>query len=801
MSVLNRKLVRDLWRLKWQYVAVAFMIALGVAFYGAATTSYRNLSNSYEFSYRMLDFEDIGIAFEHAPARVVERIASIPGVAAAEGRLVEDVGIELRGRSNKKLVGRLVSIPSRGEPQVNNLRLIEGANPTGAGAREVLIESSFAKEHNLHRGDAVEVVSGTARVTLSVAGIVRSAEYIYVVRSKQDLFPMPGTFGVMFVHDDVLGPLVGLTGQVNEVKVRLAPGADVGAVAREMKSRLSTYRPDDGVLREDQPSHELLQQDVEGFRLYAVMFPFFFLGVSALTVYTLMTRTVHLQRPIIGLLRALGFERLRVVVHYLFAATLVGLLGSIAGIALGVWLGVLLTKYYLSQIAVPFERIEAGMDVYTIGVLMGCAVCLIAAAWPAHAAARVKPVETMRGAEPPVGRVLRLDRLMPNMGLLWRIPLRNLFRQWRRTLSTLFGIVAGIALIMTGRGLLDTMTVLMETLTATMFGDDLRVELIQYEDPRIVDTLRRWEGVVSVEGTLDVPAEFSRNGLAYSAAISGIEPAGSQRVIVDRSGAPIDLTRNGVVLGTTVQKRLQARVGDKVRVALPAFMRTEKATRTLEVEVIAICDEPIGTVAYMNRDYLWSVFKEEIDMPTGAVSSVRLLVNDEHSEVVRRRLEQLPEVAAVSSIADVRKMVNEIMARFRQYVNYMSVFGAALAFSIVFSTVTINVLERTNEVATMRTLGVSRREVGTMVTTENLLLALFGTAIGLPVGGWFVKQFILAAQTEEQMDLFSMKPALTGETYALAAALIFVVVLVSQWPALRMLNRLDLAKSTKERAT
>ena len=526
-----------------------------------------------------------------------------------------------------------------------------------------------------------------------------------------------------------------------------------------------------------------------------------FLGVSALTVYTLMTRTVHLQRPIIGLLRALGFDRGRVVLHYLASATLIGLAGSVLGIVLGVWLGNVLTRFYLSQIAVPFERVEAYADVYAVGLLLGSAVCLVAGAWPAYATAQVRPVETMRGAEAAVGRVVRLDRMFPRMALLWRIPFRNLFRQWRRTFSTLFGITAGIALIMTAQGLLDSMVVLMDELTATMFGDDLRLEFVQYQDPAVVDAIGRWPGVVWAEGSLGVPAEFRLAGASYSAAIMGLDPGSEQRTIRDSEGRPIDLNQDGVVIGRTIQKKLGAMVGDTVEVTLPAAMRRESVSRTEFVRVIAVSDEPIGTVAYMDRSLVWLMFKEQLDMPPGAVSSVHVMAQPDRLEEVRRRLLDLPDAGAVSSIADVRKMVSDMLGTFRQFVNYMLLFGAGLAFSIVFSTVTINVLERTNEVATMRTLGVSRREIAMMVTLENLMLAVVGTAAGLPIGRVFFERFWLAAQTEEQMELFSMKASVLPMTYVLAGGLIFAVVLVSQLPALRMLERLDLAKSTKERAT
>lgn len=88
-----------------------------------------------------------------------------------------------------------------------------------------------------------------------------------------------------------------------------------------------------------------------------------------------------------------------------------------------------------------------------------------------------------------------------------------------------------------------------------------------------------------------------------------------------------------------------------------------------------------------------------------------------------------------------------------------------------------------------------------LLTVENLLLSLFGILIGLPVGRYLVESFINIAQTEEQMELFSLKVVVQPFTYLLAAVLILVVVLISQIPAIMGLNKMNLAKSTKERAT
>jgi putative ABC transport system permease protein len=801
--VLGLKLLRDLWRSRWQYLAVSSMVLMGVAFFGASSMTYRNLEASYQHSYERLRFEDFGITFHAAPEQAVDRIRRIPGVVAAEGRLVEDVRIELPGRTTRKLVGRLISVPVEQRPSVNDVRVTEGRYLYSRTAREILLEASFAKHHRLRPGDAVEAVRGEGRVRFRVAGIVNSPEYVYVVRSKQDLMPSPETFGVMFVSCDVLRPLVGKVGLITEVRARVADPARLPAIMAEAKRTLAAYRPDDPVPRTDQPSYQLLYQDLQGFQAYAVLFPALFLSVAGLTVYMLLLRMVSLQRPIIGLLRALGFSRRRVVAHYLVAAILVGTLGSVAGSALGLALAGVTTRWYATFLAAPYVLIVPRWDMLVVGVLIGTGTCLLAGILPARAAARVGPAEALRAAAPATGRVVPLDRLLPGLArlrLIWRLPLRNLLRHPRRTASTLFGVAAAIALIMTAQGLLDSMEAALNMLLRDAFRDDIRVEFVGFQDRSVVNRVRSWPGVVWAEGAFQVPVEFRKGTRTYDALLVGLEPGTRLQRLQDEAGRPVSLSGQGILLGQTIRARLGVETGDAVTISLPRGW-TEREPQQQVVRVAGFVWEPIGTVAYLPADRARWLFRADLGLPAGAVTGVRVAADPQMLGEVRARLLDLPGAAAVQVLSDIRQMLDNLMALMRRYITIMLLFGMALAFSITFNTVTINVLERSNEVATMRTVGVGRWTIVGMITAENMLLALVGVILGLPLGRALVEGFFRAAQTEEQMELFSMRVVVSPQTYILAAALIVVVVLLSQIPAIAQVNRLNLARATKERVT
>lgn len=801
MPVLALKVVRDLWRAKWQYLAVGSMVLLGIAFFNASYAAYENLRDSYDTSYRRLSFEDFGISFNTAPSRTIERIRAIPGVKAAEGRLVEDLSIELPGRQTKKLVGRLISIQTTRPLRVDKLKVTQGSDLRSATAREVLLEASFAKHQGLKPGDSIDAIRGTGRARFKIVGIVQSDEYLYVVRSKQELIPLPDTFGVMFVSEDALGPLVSKPGQINEIKVTIAQPDRLETIMRQAEAALADYRPNDPVPRKDQPSSQMLEQDVEGFRMYAILFPAFFLSVAALTVYTLLMRMVHQQRPMIGLMRSLGYSNGSVIRHYMIAALLVGVLfsalGSAAGIAMAVWT----SRSYMSQLQVPFEVVQPRWGLVAIGIVIGSLACLLAGYFPARVASAIRPAEAMRPVAPSSGaRWSQIDRLFPSLPLLARIPLRNVFRQPRRTFSTLFGIVAGLALMITARGLLDSTEAAIGGILTGSYQYDLRVDFIKERPHTDLSTVRSWPGVVWAEGVLSVPVDMSHGNRTYSGLISGLEEGTKLTNLRDASGKPVKLSGQGAVFGQTLRKRLDLHVGDLVQLKLPEEIAKETPSPRF-IRVAGFNEEAMGTQCYATLAVIGQMFRRDLELPPNAINSIAVQCDPRYLRQTRERLLDLPNAASVSSIPEMRTMIEGMLETVRGFIWIMELFGAALAFAMVFNMVTINVLERESEVATLRTIGVSRWQIARAIILENTLVSVVGIVIGLPLARLFVQAFWQAAQTEQQQELFTFKIVISSTTYLYGVIGIIVVALLSQVPSLVRISRMDLARATKERAT
>ncbi|MEJ5383346.1 MAG: FtsX-like permease family protein [Fimbriimonadales bacterium] len=798
---LGRKLWRELWRARWQYGSVALMIMLGVAFFAGISGLYLSLKRSLHASYERYRLEHFRITMRSAPASVVEQLRRLEGVAAVEGRLVEPVILELGNVRTRRLTGRLIGIETRRPLQVNRLHLLQGRLLHGAMSREALLESRFAAYHGLQPRDTLTIRWRNERARLTIAGVIRSPEYIYVIQSKQQVLPSEDVFGVLFAARETVGALTGQPGRINEVCVSVREGYDATRVARSARQLLAAYDPEPPVLRKDQPSYYVLESSLDELRTFAVFFPVLFLSVSILTLYTLLMRLITQQRHVIGLLRALGYTRAQVSLHYLSAALLVGLVGGVCGAPLALALSDGLSRLYLAFLALPV--IELGMPWTQIGIggVMALGATLISGVQPALQASRIPPAQALRAAAPTVGRVWSMDRYIPFLNrarLRYRLPLRNLSRSWRRTLVGVLGIALGVMMAMLARGIMDSRDAVLADYFAQVLSEDVRVGFAQPQDASIVHRVRGWRGVAHAEGVLELPVRLRRGARAYDALLRAVEPDSPRLRLLTEAGAPVALT--GLVCGQVVQERLGLERGDVVALSLPAELLDESPVET-PMRVHGLVWETIGTVVYMPRDQALAWLRRQMQTPPNAINSLRLWVRPEYRREIIHALNQLPDIGAIVVSDEIIQRFRQLDALARQFFYFMMAFGMVLAVGVIFSVVTISVLERRSEIATLLTIGFRRREVYGLILGENMLLVTLGVLLGLVFGRVMVFVAIQALVPSEQAELIAFRPHITWQTYAFTALLSWGVGLLAQFPALHTMTRIDLVAALKERVS
>jgi putative ABC transport system permease protein len=216
MRTLNRKLLRDLRRIRSQAVAIAAVVAAGVSVSVLGVCNETTLMASQEYVYERHRFADVFASLKRAPRSVVSELATIDGVDAVEARVVAPAILDMPDVAEPVLL-RLVSLPA-GQSRLNAITIVDGRATDGAA--EILVSQPFAEAHRLRPGDTVIAVLNDRRRTLTIAGIAFSPEFIYAV-PPGTLFPNNLTFGIGWMNERAVAAAFGLDGAFNDAVFRI----------------------------------------------------------------------------------------------------------------------------------------------------------------------------------------------------------------------------------------------------------------------------------------------------------------------------------------------------------------------------------------------------------------------------------------------------------------------------------------------------------------------------------------------------------------------------------------------------
>ena len=774
--LLARKTVRELLASRAQSLALTAVVALGVTVFIAAIGAYQDLATSEATTYNRLRLADAWFRLDTTDEALADRIAELPGIAGVEGRLVVDTGLVVGDdRVRARLIGTRVTEPAA----VNDVAVIDGRRPDQPG--EVLVERTFAERRQIGPGDTITALIDRNPTPLRVAGTVATPEYIQVTPDRYELLPAPSSFAVIFLDRDQLQGLTANAAQINDLTVRLEPAAPAEALERleaDLRARGGVIEV---TLRADQASYAALEQDLASFRAVAVAIPTIILlaGMAAMTV--MLGRVVRAQRPIIGVMKALGYRDRAVLGHYLGHALLIGVTAVAVGVAAGTLLGRAVTGAYTDEIGVPFTTSSFHPALASLAAGLSL-VAVTGAAWrPARQSARIPPAIATRidlaGTDRP-GRHSRLERLL-RLSLAARLPLRTATRARGRATATASGIAAAIVLLLMVLGLRDAVDLFLTRTFDDLERWDIAVTLDQPADPTTLGPITDAPGVTEASPFLETPARVEAADRREDVLLTALAPDQDlRRLLLGATDPGTALAAGQIVLTGGLADDLAVDIGDTITVTTPAGPAT--------LTVSATSDELIPARAYIGLDAAAQL--------TGAplANGVHLRV-DGDTAAIRSQLYDLPRVTAVAVRDEQRDDLRSFLAVFDTLIAIMLVFAAAMAFAVLFNAMTINVLEREREYATMRAVGARPRLIGRLLATEATLLWIVALVPGLLVGSW------LAARLGDAIaaDLFILDVRPSIGSYLTAAIAVLAIAIASLALPITRIRRLDLAAATK----
>jgi putative ABC transport system permease protein len=784
LRALDRKLIRDLWAMKGQSLAIASVIGAGVAMFVMYLSNFDSLQRTRAAYYETARFADVFASLKRAPSSLEPRIAALPGVETVATRVVADVTLDVPGMA-EPATGRLISVPDRGRPPLNDVYLRRGRWVDSTRPDEVLASEIFCEAHGFNPGDRVAAIINGRRRWLTIVGIALSPEYVYAIRPGA-IFPDKRQFGIFWMNRRALASAFNLEGGFNDVSLTTARGASVTDVIAGLDGLLETYGGFGSIPRSVQLSAWTLDNELRQLQTFGFITPAIFLGVAAFILNIALTRALSLQRSQIAALKALGYSNRELAWHYIKWALVIAGSGALAGVAAGAWLGSGMIGLYNQFFRFPTLDFHLSMGVAVLSVIISLAVAAAGAQSAVRRAVRIPPAEAMRPEMPTRYRRSVVEGVWQHVTPATRMILRNLERQPLRSAASVIGIAFAVAVLFVGLAFVDVMNVLINEQFVMGMRQDATVTFVEPRSPRAMSSVERLPGVMDVEPIRSVPVRLRAGPRSRTLALTGLPETPRLNRIVNRNGAVVSLPADGLVLSTMLGRILDVSPGDVIQVEVLEGMRFVR-----QIPVVSLVDDSVGLQAYMRIEALRRMLHEG-EVITGAAVTLDPAAIGRFYAAVKA----LPAIAGVALTAVTLQNFRDTMAENMYLQIFLNVmFAGIIAFGVVYNSARVSLSERERELASLRVLGFTRPEISLILLGELAVL----TVLALPVGaaiGYVLGQVIMTAFNNEVYRLsFVTSPA----TVAWSFLIVIAAAAASGLLVRRRLDRLDLVAVLKTR--
>lgn len=786
VSVLDIKALRDLWSMRLQVLSISMLIAAGVAVFVMSVSNYLALVGAMEAHYRNERFADLFASVTRAPLAVVDKLRETDGVGTVEPRIAKAVRV-IREDTKLPISGRVISLPAAGQPLLNRLYLVQGRWPDPFHPEEVIINAAYAEARAVRMGDTIDVVLNGRLQGFRVIGSALSPEFVFATRAAVPL-PDDRNFVVLWANEDAVASAFDMKGAFNDVLMTLSPNARMRQVLEKVDRLLAPYGGTGAYDRTDQPSHRFLEDELAEQETMSIVMPSVFFGIAAFLLNIVIGRIVEAQRGQIASLKALGFANSTIAIHYFKFVTAIALLGSMMGLALGRWFSTGVIGSYRAFFRFPLlePRLEPWLLAFV--TLISVIAANLAAATAVHRLAVLTPAEGMRPQTPPALNAFSWVRTIGNQ----RIPLqyvmvvRAILGRPVRTLLTTFGIALAIPLVLFGFFWFDAI----DYMTDVSFG---RVErgdaFLTFTEPVSSDALyelRAVPGAIKVEVQRIVPVRLLAGQRTYRTSAIGVDRPSELKVPRDNRLLPIAIPADGIMLSRQIARQLDLKVGDNVSMEVLEGIRAIK-----EVTVRTISDDILGTSVTLDRTALNRLMQEG-----PIVNAASLKIDPDQSALLWTRITMMPKIEGSSVKALWFALFNDTIGGLvLTGALILFGFGTLIAIGVVYNSARVSLQERAWELAGLRIIGLTRREVSAVIISELVVELIVAVPIGLLIGRYLIELIISARASKS----FQIPLVIDPSSYATASLLVIGAAFISFIAIRRRIDALDLVSVLKTR--
>lgn len=789
--MLNKKMFRDILQNKSQFITIFLMILIGVMVYVGIEAYMQGMINAADNFYTKNNLQDLNVIGTNLTKEDLNNIKSINHVQDAERKLVV-TGVDALDKDKTYLMSFIES------NNISKFYIIDGEK-FDVNKHGVWLDNFYAEKNKLKVGDTIKIKYDSFILEEKILGLINVPDHIYDVKDESELIPDRTVFGFVYLsykeipQDYIENNLVTKLGLESSDDLSLViPNYNyedyipfnyimVDLDSKDYKDEVKASIEDniDNALAiiniEDTASYLMYQGEIDEGKSYVGIFSGLFLFIALLSVVTTMTRVVKKQRLQIGTLKALGFSKHKITLHYISYGFYLALLASIAGILLGrYFIGSVFLGLEMSFFEVPNGVPVIDIKSYLVALIVILVVCLITYLTCVKEL-RKKPAESLRTELPKVknGSLnITAKGIFKKMKFSSKWNLRDIIRNKFRTITGVFGIVGCCTLIVCAFGMLNSMNHFINLQFEDLYNFNYKLTIkSDIKENELEELIKKYKN--STSQTLGI--EIMTNEGKREQNTIFVTDAKDLVRFQDKDDKFIKLDSNkGVYVTYKLASTYNYKIGDKIK------WHVYGNSTYYESTIIGFNKDPQNQNITMTRAYMESL---GLDYKPDSLYTKSDLSN----------VKEIPGIELISNKDSLKNSMQSMLSMMKKMILLIIVFANLLGAVIIYNMGILSYNEKQYQFSTLKVLGFSDSKIKKIFIQQNIWITTISIIIGLP-SGYYLTSWLFKTCLDDNFD-FGVH--INISTYLIAIIGTYLVSYLVSLYLSKKIKKIDLVSSLK----
>jgi putative ABC transport system permease protein len=757
--MLRRKCIRDIKENKSQFITIFLMVLIGIMVYvgiesymGAMTDS----ANKFYTDNNLQDLNVLGINFTNED---IDSIKNISNVEDAEGKLTINA-INALDNDKTYLVNFIES------NNISKFYIVDGIS-FDKNLKGAWLDNFYANENNLKVGDTIKIKYDTYELEEPILGLINVPDHIYDVKDESQLLPNHENYGFVYLS---INELPNIT--YNYIMVDVNNKNNVDQVKNDIEDNISTL----AVIKiEDTTSYSMYQGEIDEGTAYIGIFSGLFLFIALLSVITTMTRVIKKQRIQIGTLKALGFKKYKIVLHYISYGFWVSLIGAICGIFAGKYfIGTIFLNMEMDYFELPSVGITISKSCYIMAILTVLCISLVTYLTCIKELMR-SPADSLRNELPKVKKnSLNITSKgifkKMNFKTIWNI--RDILRNKFRTITAIIGVTGCCMLIVCALGMLNSMNHFIELQFDDLYNFNYKLVLKENITEEEINELESIYGS-STSATLGIEIKLDNGNREQNNIF--VYDASNYIRFKNNSNKYINLDNdNGIYVTYKLAELNNYKLGDTITWHIYGDNTYYKS------KIIGFNKDPQNQNITMTSTYLESL-------------NIKYIPDSIYTNADLSNIKEINNVEMIQDIESLKESISNMLSMMKEMICIIIIFAILLGGVIIYNMGVLSFNEKQYQFATLKVLGFKDKKIKNIYIKQNNWISIISIIIGLPLG-YYLLNWIFVEALDESYDF---NAHINISTYILAAIGTYLISYIVSLILSKKVSKIDMVTSLK----